>query len=147
MIKLNAKISHFLLLSNHFIYCYEAYLMKYWLRDSWDQKHNCEHVFYVLKKNEPDLIMSLSAKEETSSYWLWVVQLTLQHQSADVEPERSEQIWRDSWGVSNLHFSLSCTQIADSTSARHCYSVIYTSGICQLCWCFLKVWSRMSLCT
>ncbi len=35
--------------------------MKYQLRDSWDQKHNCEHVFYVLKKDEPDLIMSLSA--------------------------------------------------------------------------------------
>ncbi len=61
MIKLNTKISHFLLLSNHFIYCYKAYLMKYQLRDSWDQKHNCEHVFYVLKKNELDLIMSLSA--------------------------------------------------------------------------------------
>jgi len=34
MIKLNAKILHFLLLSDHFIYCYEAYLMKYQLRDS-----------------------------------------------------------------------------------------------------------------
>jgi len=64
IIKLNVKISHFLLLSNHFIYCYETYLMKYWLRDSWDQKHNCEHVFYALKKDEPDLIMSLSALEK-----------------------------------------------------------------------------------
>ncbi len=35
--------------------------MKYRLRDSWDQKCNCEHVFYALKKDEPDLIMSLSA--------------------------------------------------------------------------------------
>ncbi len=35
--------------------------MKYWLKDSWGQERNCEHVFYVLKKNEPDLIMSLSA--------------------------------------------------------------------------------------
>jgi len=34
MIKLNTKISHFLLLSSHFIYCYEAYLMKYQLKDS-----------------------------------------------------------------------------------------------------------------
>jgi len=34
MVKLNAKISHFLLLSDHFIYCYEAYLMKYQLRNS-----------------------------------------------------------------------------------------------------------------
>ena len=34
IIKLNAEISHFLLLSGHFIYCYEAYLMKYQLRDS-----------------------------------------------------------------------------------------------------------------
>ncbi len=64
IIKLNAKIPHFLLLSDYFIYCYEAYLMKYQLKDSWDQKHNCEHVFYALKKNEPDLIMSLSALEK-----------------------------------------------------------------------------------
>ena len=64
IIKLNTKISHFPLLSDHFIYCYEAYLMKYWLKDSWNQKHNCEHVFYVLKKDEPDLIMSLSALEK-----------------------------------------------------------------------------------
>ncbi len=64
MIKLNAKIPHFLLLSSHFIYCYETYLMKYWLRDSWNQKHNCEHVFYALKKDESDLIMSLSALEK-----------------------------------------------------------------------------------
>jgi hypothetical protein len=49
--------------------------------------------------NEP-----ISSREETSSYWLWVVQLTLQHQFTDVEPKRSEQIWRDSWEVSNLHF-------------------------------------------
>jgi len=34
MVKLNAKILHFLLLSDHFIYCYEVYLMKYQLRDS-----------------------------------------------------------------------------------------------------------------
>ncbi len=34
MVKLNAKISHFLLLSNHITYCYRAYLMKYRLRDS-----------------------------------------------------------------------------------------------------------------
>jgi len=34
MIKLNTKILHFLLLSSHFIYCYEAYLMKYRLKDS-----------------------------------------------------------------------------------------------------------------
>jgi len=34
MIKLNAEILHFLLLSDHFIYCYEAYLIKYQLRDS-----------------------------------------------------------------------------------------------------------------
>ena len=64
MIKLNVKILHFLLLSDHFTYCYEAYLIKYQLRDSWDQEHNCEHVFYTLKKNESDLIMSLSALEK-----------------------------------------------------------------------------------
>jgi len=34
IIKLNVKIPHFLLLSSHFTYCYEAYLMKYQLRDS-----------------------------------------------------------------------------------------------------------------
>jgi len=38
--------------------------MKYWLKDSWGQERNCEHVFYALKKNEPDLIMSLSALEK-----------------------------------------------------------------------------------
>jgi len=61
MIKLNVKILHFLLLSGHFIYCYKTYLMNYRLKDSWGQKRNCEHVFYALKKDEPDLIMSLSA--------------------------------------------------------------------------------------
>jgi len=34
MIKLNAKILHFLLLNDHFTYCYGVYLMKYWLKDS-----------------------------------------------------------------------------------------------------------------
>ncbi len=42
--------------------------MKYQLRDSWNQKHNCEHVFYALKKNEPDLIMSLPALEKKQVY-------------------------------------------------------------------------------
>ncbi len=68
MIKLNTEISHFLLLNDHFIYCYDAYLMKHWLKDSWDQEHNCEHVFYTLKKNEPDLIMSLSALRKKQVY-------------------------------------------------------------------------------
>jgi len=35
MVKLNAEISHFLLLNDHFTYCYGAYLMKYRLKDSW----------------------------------------------------------------------------------------------------------------
>jgi len=34
MVKLNAEISHFLLLNDHFTYCYDAYLMKYWLKNS-----------------------------------------------------------------------------------------------------------------
>jgi len=34
MIKLNAEISHFLLLNDHFIYYYGVYLMKYQLKDS-----------------------------------------------------------------------------------------------------------------
>ncbi len=64
MAKLNTEIPHFLLLNDHFTYCYGAYLVKYWLKDSWGQEHNCEHVFYVLKKIEPDLVMSLSALEK-----------------------------------------------------------------------------------
>jgi len=61
IIKLNTKIPHFLLLNDHFIYCYGVYLMKYQLKDSWGQERNCEHVFYALEKDKPDLIMSLSA--------------------------------------------------------------------------------------
>jgi len=34
MAKLNAEISHFLLLNDHFTYCYGAYLVKYQLKDS-----------------------------------------------------------------------------------------------------------------
>jgi len=102
----------------------------------------CLEKEWIWPDNEP-----ISSRKETSSYWLWVVQLTLQHQFTNVESKKPEQIWRDSWEASNLRFSLSCTQIADSMSVRHCYSAIYTSGICQLCQCFLKVWSRMSLCT
>jgi len=34
MTKLNTEIPHFLLLNGHFTYCYDAYLMKYQLKDS-----------------------------------------------------------------------------------------------------------------
>jgi len=34
MTKLNAEIPHFLLLNDHFTYCYGAYLVKYRLKDS-----------------------------------------------------------------------------------------------------------------
>jgi hypothetical protein len=33
IIKLNAKISQFLLLNDHFSYCYDAYLVQYHLKD------------------------------------------------------------------------------------------------------------------
>jgi len=61
MIKLSMKISQFLFLNDHFSYCYDAYLVQYYFKDDWKQKCNCEHVFYVMNKNEFKLILSLSA--------------------------------------------------------------------------------------
>jgi len=59
MIKLNMKISQFLFLNDHSSYCYDAYLVQYYLKDDWKQKCNCEHVFYVMNKNEFELILNL----------------------------------------------------------------------------------------
>jgi len=61
MIKLNTEMLQFLFLNNHSSYCYDAYLVQYYLKDDWKQKYNCEHVFYVMNKNEFKLILSLSA--------------------------------------------------------------------------------------
>jgi len=61
MIKLNVKISQFLFLNDHFSYYYDAYLVQYHLKDNWKQKYNCEHVFYVMNKNEFELVLNLFA--------------------------------------------------------------------------------------
>jgi len=61
MIKLNVKMLQFLLLNDHSSYCYDAYLVQYYLKNDWKQKHNCEHVFYVMNKNKLKLVLSLSA--------------------------------------------------------------------------------------
>jgi len=34
MIKLNTEISQFLLLNDHFLYCYDAYLVQYYLKNN-----------------------------------------------------------------------------------------------------------------
>jgi len=49
----------FLFLNNHSSYCYDAYLVQYYLKNDWKQKYNCEHVFYVMNKNESELVLSL----------------------------------------------------------------------------------------
>jgi len=59
MIKLNMKISQFLFLNDHSLYCYDTYLVQYHFKDDWKQKCNCEHVFYVMNKNESELVLSL----------------------------------------------------------------------------------------
>jgi len=59
IIKLNTEISQFLLLNDHFSYCYDAYFVQYYFKDDWEQKCDCEHVFYVMNKNESELVLSL----------------------------------------------------------------------------------------
>jgi len=59
IIKLNTKISQFLFLNDHSSYCYDAYFVQYHLKDNWEQKCNCEHVFYVMNKNEFKLVLNL----------------------------------------------------------------------------------------
>jgi len=61
MIKLNMKMLQFLFLNDYFLYCYDAYFVQYHLKDDWEQKCNCEHIFYVMNKNKSELILSLSA--------------------------------------------------------------------------------------
>jgi len=59
MIKLNMKILQFLLLNDHSSYSYDTYFVQYHLKDNWEQKCDCEHVFYVMNKNKSELILSL----------------------------------------------------------------------------------------
>ena len=64
MKNLNSKLSCSVLLNKQHHYCYSTYSVTYQLKDSWDQKCNCEHIFYVLDKNELKLILDLSALEK-----------------------------------------------------------------------------------
>jgi len=59
MIKLNTKISQFLFLNDYSSYCYNAYLVQYYLKNNWEQECDCEHVFYVMNKNKSELVLSL----------------------------------------------------------------------------------------
>jgi len=68
IIKLNTEISQFLFLNNYFSYCYDAYLVQYYLKNDWKQKYNCEHVFYVMNKNEFKLVLSLFTLKKKNIY-------------------------------------------------------------------------------
>jgi hypothetical protein len=144
MIKLNAKIS---LSSSE----WSLHLLLWGISDEVSAKRQLRSetqlwtCLLCLEKNEPDLIMSLSALEKKQVHI--DCELCSWHFSINSQMLSLKDLnkFEETAEASNLHFSLSCTQIADGTPARHCYSVIYTSGICWLCWCFLKVWSRMSL--
>ena len=59
MTKINTELSCFILLNRQSKYCYNAYLVIYCLKDNWKQECICEHIFYVLKKNESELILDL----------------------------------------------------------------------------------------
>ena len=64
MTKINTELSHFILLNKQPKYCYNAYLVIYCLKDNWRQECICKHIFYVLKKNESELILDLLALQK-----------------------------------------------------------------------------------
>ena len=57
--KINTELSHFILLNRQFKYCYNTYFVIYCLKNSWKQECIYEYIFYVLKKNESELILNL----------------------------------------------------------------------------------------
>jgi len=83
MIKLNTKIMQFLFLNDHFSYYYNAYLVQYHLKDDWEQKCNCEYVFYVLNKNKSELVLSLFTLKKKNIHincesMIWCFEINLQ---------------------------------------------------------------------
>ena len=64
MKSLNSELSYSVLLNEQHHYCYSAYSVTYQLKDSQDQKCNCEHIFYTLDKNKSELILDLLILEK-----------------------------------------------------------------------------------
>ena len=76
MIKINIELSHFILLNRQSKYYYNTYLVIYCLKNNWKQECICEHIFYVLKKNESELILDLLALQKKWVHidcvlWIW----------------------------------------------------------------------------
>ena len=96
MKSLNSELSHSVLLNEQHHYCYSTYLVTYQLKDSWDQMHNCEHIFYALDKNGSKLILDLSALEKKQikidcEMWEWCFRIELQSLSLKESSEDFEQ--------------------------------------------------------
>ena len=99
MKSLNSELSHSVLLNEQHHYCYSTYLVTYQLKDSWDQMHNCEHIFYALDKNGSKLILDLSALEKKQikidcEMWEWCFRIKLQSLSLKESSEDFEQSLR-----------------------------------------------------
>ena len=99
MKSLNSKLSHSVLLNEQHHYCYSTYLVTYQLKDSWDQKHNCEHIFYALDKNEFKLVLDLLTLEKKQikidcEMWEWCFEIKLQSLSLKESSEDFEQSLR-----------------------------------------------------
>ena len=82
IIKLNTKILQFLFLNDHSSYYYDAYLVQYYFKDNWKQEYNCEHVFYVMNKNEFKLVLSLFVLRKKNIYidcelMIWCFEINL----------------------------------------------------------------------
>ena len=96
MKSLNSELSHSVLLNEQHHYCYSTYLVTYQLKDSWDQKHNCEHIFYALDKNEFKLVLDLLTLEKKQikidcEMWEWCFEIKLQSLSLKESSEDFEQ--------------------------------------------------------
>ena len=99
MKSLNSELSHSVLLNEQHHYCYSTYLVTYQLKDSWDQKHNCEHIFYALDKNEFKLVLDLLTLEKKQikidcEMWEWCFEIKLQSLSLKESSEDFEQSLR-----------------------------------------------------
>ena len=96
MKSLNSELPCSVLLNEQHHYCYDTYLVTYQLKDSWDQMHNCEHIFYALDKNGSKLILDLSALEKKQikidcEMWEWHFRIKLQSLSLKESSEDFEQ--------------------------------------------------------
>jgi len=82
IIKLNMKKLQFLLLNDHSSYCYDTYFVQYHLKDDWEQKCDCEHVFYIMNKNRSELILNLFTLKKKNFHincelMIWCFEITL----------------------------------------------------------------------